>query len=173
MPTKPTHTVATITDITVLPSAGPWPTKSDGLLTVLFGLDFTTLTTKYLHYQKAELKAIGRDVRGLRSYSVKKLKNKTIGAQEWHRIRNELVFVVRGCIKWTCEDVYGQQQQYTIDQTTGVWTPPFILHTYEALQDDTEILVVANTLFFPDDASTYDTYSAIDFKLLQAQYTNS
>jgi len=167
---KPHRPPAHVNDIRVLPARGPWTTKSNGNLNVLFSLDSTVLNEKYFHYEKSEIKKTSRDIRGLRSYTVGGLNKDAIGAHEWHRIRNELVFVVKGSVNWVCEDVYGQQQEYIIDQNTGVWTPPFILHTYEVLQDDTEIIVLANTLFFPEDSNTHDTFTATDFKNLQVQY---
>lgn len=170
---KPTYNVPTIKDIHILPNKGPWLTKSNGQLDVLFGIDFANLNEKYFHYEKSELEKIAHDIRGLRSYRVDGLQNKSIGANEWHRIRNELVFAIKGSAKWTCEDVYGNHQQFTIDHTSGVWVPPFILHTYESQQNDSELLVIANTLFFPEDTTTHDSFSLADFKELQKQFRAS
>jgi len=170
MQEKPRYPISKIEDIRLLPNKGPWSTKSNGQLNVLFGIDFSILNKKFFHYELSELSNIEIDIRGLRSYHVNGLCCGSIGANEWHRIRNELVFVVSGSVKWTCEDVCGDISEFIIDSTTGVWVPPFILHTYETLQDETEILVIANTLFFPDDPTTHDSFVAADFKELQKQY---
>lgn len=166
---KPTYPISKIKDITLLPNKGPWPTKSNGQLNVLFNIDLSTLNKKFLNYESSELDKIKLDIRGLRSYRVEGLRNGSIGANEFHRIRNELMFVVSGSVKWTCEDVYGDIKEFIINQFTGLWVPPFILHTYEALEDDTELLVIANTLFFPDDPTTHDSFGRAAFKKLQKQ----
>lgn len=167
---KPDFIVPTIKDIRTLPIKGPWPTKSNGQLNVLFSIDFKNLNEKYFHYEKSELSKITSDIRGMRSYKVDGLQNKSIGANEWHRIRSELVFAVKGTIKWKCEDVLGSQIEFLLDDKFGVWMPPFILHTYETQQDDSEILVIANTLFLPEDPATYDSFKATEFLKLQKQY---
>ena len=68
MSDKPTYAVSTIGDIKELPKKGPWPTKSNGQLNVLFGIDFINITEKYFHYEESELSKISNDIRGLRSY---------------------------------------------------------------------------------------------------------
>jgi hypothetical protein len=170
VPEKPTYAISTVNNTRVLRSKGPWPTKSNGQLNVLFSIGFTNLNEKFFHYEESELDKISPDIRGMRAYSVESLQNKAIGANEWHRIRNELVFVIKGSVKWTCEDVSGHRSDVILDHTSGIWVPPFILHTYEALEDDTQIQVIASTLFLPGDPTTHDTYSALDFTKLQKKY---
>lgn len=164
---KPSHEVATIADVRTIKSNGPWQTKSKGQLNVLFGINYDTLQNKYFHYEESEMKKIPHDIRGLRSYSVDGLQKGSIGANEWHRLRNELVFVIKGKVKWTCEDINGNKSIHILDQTSGIWVPPFILHTYESMEDDSELLVVANTLFIPDEPATHDTFTSSDYHLLQ------
>ncbi len=170
MTEKPSHSVPTICDVQQLRNNGPWPTKSNGHLNVLFGISFTDLQEKYFHYEESELVKISQDVRGLRSYTVAGLQKQAVGANEWHRLRNELVFTVKGRVLWTCEDVFGNKSEHTLDSQSGIWVPPFILHTYESLEDDSELLVVANTLFFPEDPKTHDTYDIATFRLIQDLY---
>jgi quercetin dioxygenase-like cupin family protein len=172
MSDDPSFSTPTIDDVRLLQRNVTWPTKSNGELSVLFGINFTDLDEKYLHYEKTELARVPRDIRGLRSYTVTGLKKQSIGANEWHRIRNELVFVTRGRVKWSCEDVFGNKLEYELDEKSGVWTPPFILHAYKALEDDSELLVIANTLFFPEDPLTHDTYDLKSFGLLKDHYSN-
>jgi len=168
-----TKSISTVNDVRELTTKGPWPTKSNGQLNVLFSLDIATITNQYFKYDKSELDKITTDVRGLRLYSVSGLQIKSVGANEWHKLRNELVFAIHGSAKWTCEDVFGKKVEHIINQSSGLWVPPYILHTYEALQDDTELLVVASTLFIPDDPTTHDTYDAGSFANMQNSYRNS
>jgi len=156
----------TVNDVRVLEAAGPWKTKSDGELNVLFKLPFDDIMGKFFSYNQSELDKIPADIRGLRSYRVSRLANAAIGAKEWHKVRNELAITTRGSIKWTCQDIYGGSVTHVLDESHGLWIPPYILHTYEALQDDSEVLVIANTLFIPDDPATHDSYSDESFASL-------
>jgi dTDP-4-dehydrorhamnose 3,5-epimerase-like enzyme len=167
---KPLHPIANVDEVHTLQRTGPWETKSGGQLNVLFDIQLEDLRSHYFNYEKLELDKIIHDIRGLRSYQVDNLQAGAIGAQEWHRIRNELVFVTKGSIKWTCEDIYGQKLEFILNKDIGIWVPPFILHTYESLQDNSTLLVVANTLYLPDEPTTHDTFSASDFTNLQKQY---
>lgn len=167
---KPDFTPPTIADIEIIECKGPWPTKSNGELNVLFGIKFEDIQKKYFSYNNSELNKIPWDVRGLRSYRVNGLSKGSIGANEWHRIRNELVFATKGKVRWTCEDIYGNTTEHILDSAYGIWIPPFILHTYEALEQDCELLVTANTLFRPDMPITHDTFSVSDFQNLQNSY---
>lgn len=167
------HNRPTINDVRILEGRGPWKTKSDGELNVLFGLSHDDIQSGYFHYDDEELQKIPQDIRGLRSYRVSGLGRGAIGANEWHRVRNELLFVTRGSAELVCEDSNRETSVHILDHTKGLWLPPFILHTYKALEDDTELLVVANTLFVPDDPSTHDTYTAESFKDLQNEVAGS
>ena len=169
---KPDYSVATVADVRSIESHGPWDTKSGGKLNVLFELGNDVIQADFFNYQTSELSKIPTDVRGLRLYQVSDLAEDSVGAKEWHRVRNELVFVLKGSVKWICEDVYGGKKEYVIDGHSGVWTPPFILHTYETVDDNTQILVVANTLFLPGDPRTHDSYSTKEFRELQALYNS-
>ena len=146
-----------IHDIVVTSCGGEWDTKSGGILNVLYKIDFE-LVQRLLTYDANELATIPIDIRGLRSYRVHSIDKGSIGANEWHKIRNELVFALAGSFKWTCQDVYGGQIELIVDGNTAVFTPNHILHTYEALEDGTSIAVVANTLFYPDHPETHDTF---------------
>jgi dTDP-4-dehydrorhamnose 3,5-epimerase-like enzyme len=96
----------------------------------------------------------------------------SIGAREVHKVRHELAFVLDGSVRWTCEDVYGNVKECILDKTTAIWTPPYVLHTYEALEENSRILVIANTLFDPNDPRTHDSYSETEFRELQAEYAS-
>ncbi|HRN96998.1 MAG TPA: WxcM-like domain-containing protein [Candidatus Saccharibacteria bacterium] len=170
MDQKPTYPTPRVTDIQEIKRKGPWDTKSGGSLNVLFSIGYDSIQGRFLRYERSELEMIGMDIRGLRSYTVTGLKKGSVGAHEWHRLRNELVFTVRGSVKWTCEDTYGEIVTFSKSTSFGLWIPPFTLHTYESLEDNSEILVFANTLFLPDDPTTHDTFDATLFQKLQNQY---
>jgi len=172
VPDKPTFPVASVDDIQILESNGPWNTKSGGQLTALFNLPMPQMLEKYFHYEPSELEKLSFDTRGLRSYQVSGIAKGSIGANEWHRNRNELVFALQSTATWTCEDVYGRKKAFTLDGTHGAWTPPFIFHTYQAQSDNTQLLVIASTLFVPDDPSTHDSYSEEMFRELQKAYAD-
>lgn len=165
---KPSNKPACVHDILEIASKGPWKTKSDAELIVLFALPYDDLLG-YIKYDESELRQIPEDIRGLRSYSVRGLKNGSMGGMEFHRIRKELLFGLEGLIDVECEDVYRNKRNFRLDSQKGIYIPPFILHTYETIED-AGLLVIANTLFNPDDSRTHDTYPQEVFRKLQEQY---
>lgn len=156
----------TVKDIKVLSTPGNWTTKSGGVLEVITRIDYTVLS-QFLTYNDADLYQVPEDIRGLRVYRVTGVSKGSVGANEWHKLRNELFTVLRGSVRWVCTDHLGQTKSFTITPTITIYTPHHILHTYEALEDDTEIAVIANTLFNPDNLATHDTYSVESFHELQ------
>jgi dTDP-4-dehydrorhamnose 3,5-epimerase-like enzyme len=149
---------ATISDVQELEIKGPWTTKSDAELSVLFGLNQKELDS-FFNYDETELKKLSQDVRGLRMYRVSGLKNQAKGANEWHRVKKEIIFVTRGSVHWLLADADGNTKEYTLTpESQGIIIPPFILHAYTALEDDCEIIVITNTLFVVDDPGTHDFY---------------
>lgn len=157
------RTRAVVADIQILPTRGPWNTKSDGLLTVLFHIPYADILERFFAYNPNELNEIPQDIRGLRSYHVSQLKKGAIGANEWHKVRHEIIFTPKGSIRLDCRDLSGDEVSITVDSSRCAWLPPYIMHTYTALENKTEIIVIANTLFDPSDPSTQDTYSADSF----------
>lgn len=166
---KSNDAVSIVDDVQIFETRGPWDTKSGGKLNVLFAMPLTTVQDRYLRYEKAELDLMPSDIRGLRAYTVRDLPNERIGGSEWHRIREEIVFVLEGSVLWMCEDILGNQRDIILDTGTGIWMPSFILHTYKVKKERSDLLVIANTLFVPDDPRTHDTYSAETFRGLQAK----
>ena len=164
-------TLPRVTDIVILNRTGPWKTKSNGELSVLLGLTQDKLSG-FFKYDNDELTKVKKDIRGLRLYNVKNLKNGSVGANEWHKIRTEIVFVMQGSVEWQCEDVYGAITIVNLDTTNGILVPANILHKYTALADDTSLLVIANTLFDPKDTQTHDTYPNTQFHKLQKTIMN-
>ena len=157
----------TVSDVRILESRGPWNTKSGGTLNVAVALPLAEVQSRYFRYEPRELERVPLDIRGLRIYTVDNLPKGGIGGNEWHRIREEMVFGIAGSLRWICEDLAGNKKELIINGRMGVWMPPFILHTCEVLEEGSGFLVIANTLFVPDDPTTHDTYSLETFRELQ------
>lgn len=155
----------TINDVQVIPIRGPWRTKSDANLDVLFSFNYTQLQD-FFNYDSDELAISTQDIRGLRSYRVSKLSKGSIGGNEWHRIKKELIFITKGKVEWTVKDLEGATKSFIISpKDNGILILPFIFHTYESLEDDSEILVITNTLFDTEDQTTHDTYTIDQFNV--------
>lgn len=156
----------TVAEIKVVESRGPWKSKSGGELDVLFGFNQDEVMA-FLDFDNPEFSKVmqvsGKDIRGLRAYTVSGIAKDSIGAREWHRARSEFVRVLTGSIIWTCVDLEGNERTFTLDTKTAVLTPPGILHTYQALEANTKLQVICNTLFIPQDPHTHDTYSQESF----------
>jgi hypothetical protein len=165
---KPSSDPVGIEYIMEIEARGPWKTKSDAELKVLFAMPYEKLL-EFLKYDENELRQLPENIRGLRSYSVKGLRKGSLGGMEFHRIRKELLFGLEGVVDVECEDVYENKRRFRLDSQNGIYIPSFILHTYETIEDG-GILVVANTLFNPEDKRTHDTYSQIIFRKLQERY---
>ncbi|MBN2459602.1 WxcM-like domain-containing protein [Candidatus Woesearchaeota archaeon] len=166
---KPSYRAPSIDDIASIGTRGPWKTKSGGELNVLFAMPMHTVND-FLRYETDELKNyLPRDLRGLRQYHVKNLNIGKVGIGEFHRLRKEMIFVLEGLIDFEFEDVYGGLERMRLDPGRGVYIPNFILHSYD-IKNCSQLVVLANTLFDPDDPVTHDTYSSETFRKLQHQY---
>ena len=155
--------MSTINNVFLLNNNGPWTTKSNAELNVLFGLDLDFIQKIFLKYNKKELSKLKTDIRGLRSYIVKNIPLNSIGANEWHKVRNEIAIVVEGEIEWSLMDTNGHKKTFSLNENQGIYIPNNILHTYRALQNNSLILIIANTLFDPKNANTHDTYTIDTF----------
>lgn len=156
-------TINSIDDARIIPIVGPWHTKSKADLDVLLALDYSELS-RFLSYDETELVKIPFDIRGLRIYRVSNLKKDALGGNEWHKLKTEIVYMTKGSARWLLEDKNGNKIEYTIDrQTGGLYIPTHILHTYIALENDSEIIVLTNTLYNPSDITTHDVYSLDEF----------
>lgn len=166
---QPARKPPAVADIREIPVTGPWRSKSGGELSVPFALPHAR-AMELFSYDEAELARLPRDIRGLRMFTLEDVPVGGIGGGEFHRIRSEIAYTVRGRLRWTCEDLYGGRRVLTTAQSASLLLPPFILHTMEAVEHGSAIVVIANTLYDPDDASTHDTYPAADFRALQGHY---
>ena len=147
----------TVDDIVVVNREGPWHSKSGGRLEVFLALPRGTLE-KFLDYSNPAFDAIPEDIRGLRTYTVSDVPKGSVGAKEWHKARTEFLTVTRGSVILDCVDMNGNEREFTLNGTAGVIVPPNIFHTYQSLEDHTNIQVIANTLFVPDNPLTHDTF---------------
>lgn len=148
-------------------SVGPWSTKSKGLLNVFFSIPFNVIQKKFLQYSASELQKISEDIRGFRMYMVKDLQSGNTGGQEYHRVRQEIIFGLTGTTFWRFEDLFGQEKEFKLTPGFGLWIPPFIIHTYNVMENCSSLLVLANTLYDANKEETYDTYSVKSFRELQ------
>lgn len=162
-----------VLEIQILKTRRVWPTKSGGKLTVPVALPFGILRKRYFRYDRRELERASRGIRGLRIYLVRGLKKGKCGGGEFHRIREEIAVVLNGKVRWTFEDLSGARKVFTSTPTRGIWIPPFILHTYEAVEGGSGLLMVANTLYNVRDSKTHDTFSAAEFHKLQQRKRGS
>jgi dTDP-4-dehydrorhamnose 3,5-epimerase-like enzyme len=139
-------------------------------LNVLLALPQEEVET-FLDYGDPEFDAIHREtgvnIRGLRTYNVSEIPKGSVGGMEWHGIRTEIVSAIGGQALWQCVDIDGNETEFVLDGKKSVLMPPGILHTYVALEENTRLQVVCNTLFDPEDPRTHDTYSTDLFKSLQ------
>lgn len=149
----------TLMNVLKLEKKGPWKTKSSADLNVLFAYDYSCLQKFFFGYDQQELNNIPVDIRGLRLYKVSGIPKNSIGANEWHKIRNEIAITISGVVEWNLIDFKGNSKNIVLGINEGILIPNHILHTYKALEENSSILVIANTLFNPDDISTHDTYS--------------
>lgn len=143
---------------------GPYKTKSGGNLFKLFELTPEQTRQHFLSNSAADPEGI----RGFcRSYMIPNLLKGGIGGMEFHKIRGEIVVCLNGEFSWILEDVYGQKRTLILTAGWSFVMPPFIMHTYKALEDGSGLLVVANTAFDVNRPETRDTYSAVEFEMLR------
>jgi mannose-6-phosphate isomerase-like protein (cupin superfamily) len=166
---KPLFDPFGVNSVVGFPLRGPWTTKSNGNLSVLLALPYNEFIAKFFEYDGSELRRLKTDIRGFRSYQITDLKKGNIGGTEFHRIRNEVLFVLEGRFDVICEDVFGGKKNFSLMDGGGIYIPSFILHTYKVLSDG-RLFVMANTLFDPNDLETHDTYSLDLFRQLQSKY---
>ena len=169
---NPQKKFPSIEEVVIFSSAGPWKTKSGGKLSVLFSLPYDKVMQSFLSYDQTELKKLPVDICGLRCYKVSGLKKGSVGGLEFHKVRKEPLFALQGSICLELADIYRQTKKITLTKNSvGVYIPPFITHTYKVLEDNTTLVGIANTLFFPDNKETHDTYSEKEFWEIQKSVT--
>ena len=159
-----------VSQLVVFPTEGPWKTKSGGELNILFARHLSFINGLFFEYAAEELEKIPRDIRGLRMYRVDNIPKGGIGGNEFHRIRQEIIIPIKGRLAYECEDLFSRKRNFDLTPETSIWLPPLVMHTYEALENNNAIIVVANTLYDAADKETWDTYSVRDFYNLQKEF---
>jgi hypothetical protein len=159
---KPALRLSSVRDVEEFECKGPWKTKSEGDLSALFALPFQKVQ-RLFKYDEEELSRIPKDIRGLRSFRINNIRAGKAGGGEFHRVRTELIFALKGTVRFVCKDSNGTASIHTINKYRGILIPPFIQHSYEAIED-ADLLVFANTLFDPESPETLDVYS--DLKII-------
>jgi WxcM-like protein len=166
---RPIETVRnppSVEDIREIRMTGPWQSKSGGWLSVPFALSHAEMLELF-NYDRSELERVSSDIRGLRMFVLEDIPAGGVGGGEFHRIRVEIAFTIRGRVRWHCEDLYGQRKEFFQTRDCILYFPPFILHTMEAVENLSSVVVIANTLYDVADPQTYDTYPVAEFRALQ------
>ena len=114
------------------------------------------------------MKETGYNIKGLRSYTVSNIPKGSIGGKEWHKARSEYLYVPSGSATVQCIDLAGDEKTFTVTSKQAIIIPPGILHTYTALEDNTKLQVICNTLFIPNEPGTHDSFLPDEFyKLIE------
>lgn len=161
----------TVADVLVVDGSRYWTTKSQAQLYVHLRIPHDVNVATFQAYDTDELAAIanagGQDIRGIRTYAVNEIHPGQKGGTEFHRIREEIITCTSGLLQWTVNDLAGGERAFDLKPGQSVWMPPFIMHTYKALEVNTCLAVLCNTLFHPDDKRTHDTYGIDDWNKLK------
>lgn len=156
----------TVADVREFRTSGPWPSKSGGPLNVPITLSHAE-AMGFFDYDPAELERIGADIRGLRVFFVSDAPVGGVAGRQFHRVRREIEFVIKGSVRWELEDLYGATRDIMASPERVVYIPPFILHTLTFVEAGSAVGTLANTVYVRDDARTHDTYSVDVFRGMQ------
>lgn len=155
---------------------GPWKTKSNGELWVLFAFNFLEALKFFPFFSIRGIlkhfigKLFAPDIDGFRVYTVSGLKKGAEGGGEYHKKRQEFLYVYCGKVRLELEDIGGRRDIFVLHGGRVVLVPPGTLHSYEVLKDNSGLLVICNTTFDPEDPRTHDTYPEAQFRALQEKY---
>ena len=155
-------------DSKVITPRGTWKTKSQGELFVLMAFE-PDIFGSFFSYNPKELEGLEVDIRGFRIYTVRHLPKGQIGGTEFHRIRQEIIIGLEGLLWIQLEDIFGNSRIISVKPSMAVWLSPFILHTYKSSEDNSGLLVIANTLFDPANPATHDTYNRGEFEKIKPE----
>jgi mannose-6-phosphate isomerase-like protein (cupin superfamily) len=162
------QTPARVENVQLLKAAGPWRTKADAQLFVPIVMSQKEVYAYVSKFDKAQASTLVE--RGLRIYFVFGMCRGSVGGTEFHRIRKEFSFTIAGCMRWTCEDMYGASKSFDVSVGSGIYVPPTIMHTIEGVEETNSLMTIANTLYDPEDARTFDTYAMDIFREEQQRY---
>ena len=162
------ESMPTISDVSNIITEGPWPSKSGANLVRRAHLTEPEVVG-YFSRDPNELARVSPNILGARFYTVRGIPKAAVGGQEFHRIRQERLFGLEGEIEFNLEDVLGNKQTFVLNETTGLFIPPFVLHTYVAKTEGAGLWAIANNRYEPTP-DMKDTYSEATFRVLQENY---
>lgn len=158
----------TVDNVQKIPGEGLFVSKSGGAMNVPFNWPLAQVNKHLLIWDETTV-GNDEDIRGLRTYTVEDIPEGQVGAMEMHRVRRELIFTTKGRVLWTFEDLYGGKKEVEVSPTTvtindkparncwGVVVPPYVMHTYAALEPS-NLFIVANAIFHPADLIGMDEF---------------
>jgi hypothetical protein len=158
-----------VNDVREFRATGPWPSKSGGLLSVPVALPHLE-AMRFFDYDAAELARIPVDIRGLRLSVVSNIPAGGVGGRQFHRLRTEISFAVKGKVSWKFEDLYGATRTIAWSPDHALLKPPFVMHTFISEEAGSTIATLANTLYVPDDPRTHDTCAADLFYAMRDRF---
>ena len=143
--------VAGVGDVVFRKCAQVWTTKSQAELRVPFVLSGPAAVDY--------VSSAGDGLDGLRGYMVTGIAAGFQGGNEYHRERDEIVFVSRGSVSYEVEDMAGEILTFELSIGDSLRIPPRVMHTYRVTSEGpADLVVIANTTFDPNDKSTHDTF---------------
>lgn len=154
---SPSSITASVADVVEIELKDQFTMESGAEQSILCALPYH-MVQRLFKYNENELLRLPEDIRGLRSYRINGIQEGKSEGGKFHRIGTELVFVLKGAIKMTCKDIEGSASTYILNQEKGILIPPYILHSYLVIEDS-DLLVISNTISNPDDPKSNDTYT--------------
>ena len=158
-----------VDDMREFRATGPWPSKSGGVLNVPVALPHLE-AMRFFEHDPEELARIPIDIRGLRAWVVSDIPAGGISGNQFHRVRTEIAFVVKGKVSWRFEDLYGGSRVIAWSPDLALLMPPFVKHMLVAEESGSAVVTLANTLYIPDDPRTHDTYRADLFYAMRDRF---
>lgn len=121
-------------------------------------------------YDRRELDRLEVEIRGLRMFYLHSSREGGVAGNQFHRLRTEVTFVIEGVVDWELEDLRGGTRAFQMTSQCAVWIPPFVLHRVTFGPEGGTLATLANTIYVRNDPRTHDTYSADEFRALQAEF---
>lgn len=162
-------TPARVSDVQVSQANGPWPSKCGGELNVPLMLSQREMG-RFFNFDPAELEQSEVDIRGIRVFYIHGAVDGGMAGNQFHRIRTECAFVIKGLVHWEFMDLYGGRRTQRAGRECMVQVPPFILHRATFGPGGGTLATLANTIYVREDPRTHDTYSLADFHKLADQF---
>lgn len=157
-----------VEDVKKIEVVGIWPSKSGGVLVLPFDQKFEALNREFFQWGQTKVGADQEDIRGLRIYMVRDIPAGTVGANEYHEVRREKIWTLRGKVRWTFEDLYGGVLEVVTKVGQGIEVPPYVMHSYTALEAGSDLFIVANGSFSKADLIEMPAFKALQSHVMGA-----